>query len=156
MDLQKASKGDLLGVSAAQWQSALSQAEPDPSVGIRHAVVAGDAQRRVHVAAIPVQVGCHFHAHGDEDYAVVQGSGVLHWGRVDPELLGQGDEGKAVQWQKPEPVQAGDSFVVPEGFAHQLRRRGDGDLTILFACPDSHLDDTVDRTMLADAPQDAQ
>ncbi len=143
-DLKLKSQGDLLGVSAAQWQNALSQAEADPTVGIRHAQVAGDAQRRVHVAAIPQQVGCHFHARGDEDYAVVQGQGTLHWGDVEA--------GNVVRWETPVQVSAGDSFTIPEGYAHQLRRRGDGDLVILFACPDSHLDDDVDRTMLPDAP----
>lgn len=143
-DLKLKSQGDLLGVSPAQWQGALSSAEADPTVGIRHAQVDGDAQRRVHVAAIPQKVGCHFHAHGDEDYAVVQGLGTLHWGEVKEQNI--------VSWEKPVEVKAGDSFTIPEGFAHQLRRRGDGDLVILFACPDSHLDDDVDRTMLADAP----
>lgn len=143
-DLKLKSQGHLLGVSAAQWQASLASAEADPAVGIRHAQVAGDEQRRVHVAAVPQQVGCHFHAHGDEDYAVVQGMGTLHWGEARDD--------KQVQWEKPVEVNTGDSFTIPEGFAHQLRRRGDTDLVILFACPDSHLDDSVDRTMLADAP----
>ena len=40
-DLKLKSQADLLGVSALQWQNALSSAEADPSVGIRHAETFG-------------------------------------------------------------------------------------------------------------------
>ena len=56
----------------------------------------------------------------------------------------------SVAWQQPLRVKAGDSFVIPEGFAHQLVRDGDAPLTIIFACPDSHLAD--DRFLLPDSP----
>ncbi len=56
----------------------------------------------------------------------------------------------SVVWQKPLAVKAGDSFVIPEGFAHQLVRDGESPLTIIFACPDSHLGD--DRFLLPDSP----
>ena len=136
-----------LGIAESAWREALAKAVPDPIVGIRHAPIKGDTSYRFHVAAIPTQVGCHFHAHGNEDYAVVSGSGTLYWGKPV-----RGSDGYSVQWGKPVDVTTGDSFVIPEGYAHQLRKRGAGDLVILFACPDSHLDDTKDRTMLPSAP----
>jgi mannose-6-phosphate isomerase-like protein (cupin superfamily) len=142
--LRLRSGGESLGVETAAWQAALGSAVPDPVVNIRHAPIAGSAEYRTHVAAIPRQVGCHFHAEGDEDYAVVAGKGTLHWGKVSK-------DGR-VAWEQPVEVSEGDSFVIPEGYAHQLRKRGDGDLVIVFGCPDSHLDDDKDRTVLPDAP----
>lgn len=56
----------------------------------------------------------------------------------------------SVAWQQPLQVRAGDSFVVPQGFAHQLVRTGESPLTIIFACPDSHLGE--DRFLLPDSP----
>ncbi|MCB0358369.1 MAG: cupin domain-containing protein, partial [Bdellovibrionales bacterium] len=107
------------------------------------------AQYRIHVASIERQVGCHVHRRGDEDYAIVSGAGVLHFAAVDGNSLAP--TVPAAAWNQLE-VCAGDSFVIPEGVAHQLRRTGDAPLTILFGCPDSHLDDSIDRTMLPDAP----
>jgi oxalate decarboxylase/phosphoglucose isomerase-like protein (cupin superfamily) len=92
------------------------------------------------------QVGCHYHSKGDEGYAVVQGRGILFFGKVE------NGEVPAESWRTIE-VQSGDSVVIPEGYAHQLRRVGNGDLTILFACPDAHLNDNQDRYMLPDAPK---
>jgi oxalate decarboxylase/phosphoglucose isomerase-like protein (cupin superfamily) len=114
-------------------------------VGIRHAKIQGCAAYSTHVAQIPSQVGCHYHSQGDEDYAVVQGQGILFFGKVE------GQQVMPEAWRSIA-VTTGDSFVIPEGFAHQLRRTGDEDLIILFGCPDSHLDDTADRFMLPDAP----
>lgn len=130
------------------WRDAVLSAQPDPVVGIRHAALGGDETYRRHVALIPDRVGCHFHASGNEDYAVVQGKGTLYWGKVERE----GHE-YAVRWGKPLSVQEGDRFVIPEGYAHQLAREGGGDLIILFGCPDSHLNDDDDRTILPDAPE---
>lgn len=145
--LQLRSDGGSLGVGELMWQSALNTAVPDPVVHIRHAPIEGTSEYRTHVAAIPSQVGCHFHSYGDEDYAVVSGKGTLHWGKAVPD-----SKGYHVEWEMPVDVSKGDSFVIPEGYAHQLRKRSDGDLVIIFGCPDSHLNDTEDRTLLADAP----
>jgi len=146
-----------LNVSTATWQAALASAVLDASVGIRHARISGDPAYGIHVAAIPHQVGCHLHQNlngdqvngGNEVYMVVSGQGVLHFGKA-----GQ-DAGvvrvAAGAWDRL-PVQAGDSFIIPVGFAHQLRRHGSDALTVLFACPDAHLQDDQDRTMLPDAP----
>jgi mannose-6-phosphate isomerase-like protein (cupin superfamily) len=136
-----------LGVLEPDWRAALSGAKLDSAVGIRHAVVSGDADFRIHVAAIARHVGCHFHAVGDEVYEVVEGAGCLHYGKV------MNDSAPfAIAWEAPIMVAKGDNFVIPEGYAHQLQKQGEGDLTILFACPDSHLDDAVDRTLLPDSP----
>ncbi len=138
-----------LGVEESTWREALQKSTADPAVGIRHAVIQGTTAYRIHVAAIPEQVGCHYHRNGDEDYSIVEGEGVLHFARVT-----ESSNGPLVlpdDWNQVHVI-AGDCFVIPEGYAHQLRRRGSGDLTILFGCPDSHLDDTQDRTILPDAP----
>jgi mannose-6-phosphate isomerase-like protein (cupin superfamily) len=139
--------GNRLAVAEQDWRAALSGAEPDLAVGIRHAVVSGDSAYRIHVAAIPRQVGCHFHAVGNEVYEVVEGAGCLHFGKVINSTAPF-----EVKWERPVKVAKGDNFVIPEGYAHQLQKQGEGDLTILFACPDSHLDNSVDRTLLPDSP----
>lgn len=139
--------GYSLGVDEAQWRTVLEEVRLDSAVGIAHAVIGGDESYRTHVAAIPERVGCHFHKVGTEDYAVVAGQGTLHWGVVDAQ-----SSPYRVIWNEPVDVQAGDSFVIPEGYAHQLVRRGDQPLVILFACPDSHIDDANDRILLPDAP----
>ncbi len=140
------SSGNSLGVERSRWQAALQSALPDPAVGIRHGKISGDATYRTHVAAIPQQVSCHFHAIGDEDYAVVEGQGTLFFSKVT-------DGGvRAADW-KSIAVRTGNRFVIPQGYAHQLRKTGSEDLTIVFGCPDSHLDDESDRYLLPDAPE---
>ena len=145
--LKLVSNGHALGIQPNVWKNALSQAKPDPVVHIRHAAIGGNADYRIHVAAILQKVGCHFHAHGNEDYAIVSGHGTLHWGKVVPS-----SNGPNVVWEKPVDVDTGDSFVIPEGYAHQLAKHGEEDLIILFGCPDAHLDDSIDRTILPNAP----
>lgn len=76
---------------------------------------------------------------------MVEGEGILFFGQVT------GNQVSTDAWRNIK-VRTGDSFVIPEGYAHQLRKIGTGDLTILFGCPDSHLDDNEDRYMLPDAP----
>jgi len=145
--LKLENSGNKLNVSEAEWKKALAVAEPDPIVGIRHAEVSGDKHYRIHVAAIPNKVGCHFHKIGDEDYSIVEGCGKLYWGKViiNNEIFN-------VNWEEPINVNCGDSFVIPESYAHQLCKLGDSDLTILFGCPDTHIDDNADRFILPDAP----
>lgn len=136
-----------LNTPHADWQAALANAKPDPTVGIRHAALSVDTTCRIHVAAIPHHVGCHFHKIGDETYDVVQGQGTLHFGKVT-----SNSNDHTVTWQVPLNVAPGDCFVIPEGYAHQLQKRGSEDLAILFACPDAHLDDEGDRYLLPDSP----
>lgn len=136
-----------LDSNRVDWQTALENAEPDAAVGIRHAALSGDAACRIHVAVIPRHVGCHFHKIGDETYEIVQGMGTLHFGQV---TSSHGTH--SVNWETPFNVSTGDRFVIPEGYAHQLQRRGSEVLSILFACPDSHLDDDGDRHHLSDSP----
>ncbi|NJK38759.1 MAG: hypothetical protein HC825_00185 [Oscillatoriales cyanobacterium RM1_1_9] len=138
--------GSSLGLQPSDWRKPLERATPDPAVGIRHEQISGNANYRLHVAAIPQQVGCHYHANGDEDYAVVEGTGVLFFGPVVNGTVVP-DTWKSIA------VRVGDSFVIPEGYAHQLRKIGAADLTIVFGCPDSHLSDDSDRYLLPDAPR---
>ncbi|MGC1308011.1 MAG: cupin domain-containing protein [Phormidesmis sp.] len=136
--------GFSLGVERLQWQTSLSQAKPDRAVNIRHGEISGDGSYRTHVAAIPAQVSCHFHTEGDEDYAIVEGEGILFFGKTTNGKVNSQD------W-KSITVRAGDSFVIPEGYAHQLCKTGAKELTIVFGCPDSHLN--YDRYLLPDAPR---
>ena len=135
-----------LNVDESEWKEKLSITTPDPIVGIYHAPLRGNEDYRLHVASIPEKVGCHFHRKGNEDYAVVSGSGTLHWGKVS-----ESGGNYTVSWETPVNVESGDNFVIPEGYAHQLAKRGESNLIILFGCPDSHLDDNQDRTILPDA-----
>ncbi len=125
------------------WRKALENALPDPVARIRHAIIEGEASWRVHVAEIQHKVACHVHFVGEEQYEVVSGSGKLHYGPVL-----SNPSGHKIQWQKLLAVTAGDTFIIPEGFAHQLVLDGPAPLIILFACPDSHLGN--DRTVFAD------
>lgn len=136
-----------LGLSEQEWKVALEKAQPDPVVGIRHAAIKGDFADRFHVASIPVRVGCHFHKVGDEDYAVVQGSGTMLFGKVLDPL----EKPHVREWQKLE-VRSGDKFTIPAGYAHQLCTDAGTSLVIVFRCPDSHLNDDADRTILPDSP----
>lgn len=127
------------------WRRAVAQAAPDPKVGIRIAKLCGDDQFGLYVASVPDRVGCHVHFHGNETYEILEGKGELHLGFVSGRNHGP------IEWRKPEPVEAGDFFMIGEGFAHQLRNKGQGDLVVIFGCPPSHLDNHLDRLMI-DAP----
>lgn len=145
-------------IDARVWRQALSSCRLDKLAGIRHAELHGTPEMRLHVAEISTRVNCHYHRHGEELYQVVEGAGILHFGAVEHRVCDDNhgkiafDKGSEilVAWQQPLRVKAGDSFVIPEGFAHQLVRDGDAPLTIIFACPDSHLAD--DRFLLPDSP----
>jgi mannose-6-phosphate isomerase-like protein (cupin superfamily) len=143
-----------LGASEEEWRTALTGANPDPAVGIRHAALSGDEHYRLHVASIPQRVGCHYHRIGDEQYSVVQGQGVMHFGLVNEQQYGaMGDtttKGVVRRWYQLA-VKVGDTFTIPQQYAHQLCSVGSEELVIVFACPDSHLDER-DRTLLGDAP----
>ncbi len=150
--LQFRSNHNRLGIAQSAWKSALHKTVADPIVGIRHAVIDDSTEFKFknHVAAIPDRVGCHFHAHDEEYYAVVKGHGMLYWGKAEK----IGDDYTVPNPEEPIYVQKGDSFTIPEGYAHQLKNDGDGELVIVFSCPDTHLDDKADRTMLPPlAPQ---
>ena len=138
---------DSFGVDREIWQEALANAQPDSVVSIRHAALQGDEGCRIHVASISERVGCHAHFSGEEDYAVVSGCGVLHWGVVSE----RAEDKWRVVWETLVYVSAGDRFIIPQGYAHQLERFGNEPLVILFACPDTHLNDK-DRLMLEDSP----
>jgi mannose-6-phosphate isomerase-like protein (cupin superfamily) len=125
------------------WHTALSAATPDGAAGISHAVLCGDAQFRLHVASIPKKVTPHVHFAGSETYQVVQGEGDLFLGTA-----AQNGGTPTVIWDAPVHVVEGDCFVIQPGTAHQLRRTGNEPLTIIFGCPDTHLDDNADRTIV--------
>lgn len=133
-----------LGVKENVWRLALSEATPDPIANIKHAKLNGTAEWRIHVAEIPEKVACHVHFFGNEVYEVLEGEGILHYGSVEQKKLHF-----VVNWNEPLNVRAGDTFNIPEGYAHQLFKLGNCPLRILFACPDRHLED--DRHLLEDS-----
>ena len=96
----------------SEWQAALYGAEPGHSVGIWHAALYGDKDDRLHVAAIPWQVGCHYHRIGNEIYQPVQGEGILYCGKV-----GQSGSESMVAWEAPVELSCGDCFLIPPGCA---------------------------------------
>ena len=130
----------------SNWRRVVAQAAPDPKVGIRIAKLCGDDQFGLYVASVPDRVGCHVHFHGNETYEILEGKGELHLGFVSGRNHGP------IEWRKPESVEAGDFFMIGEGFAHQLRNKGQGDLVVIFGCPPSHLDNHLDRLMVEPPP----
>lgn len=138
-------KTPLSEVQTNVWKKALQSTKKDTAVGIAHAEVCGNSEYRIHIAAISKKVACHFHQVGNEDYRIVSGTGVLHWGRVNH---------AEVSWEEAISVRQKDSFTIPEQCAHQLENTGPEDLIILFGCPDTHL--TSDRTFLADCQEVAK
>ena len=131
----------------SNWEQAVDQAVPDPKVGIRIAQLCGDESFGLYVASVPDRVGCHVHFHGSETYEIVKGQGELHLGFVSGR-----DHADSIEWQTPEPVEAGDTFMIGEGYAHQLRNKGEGELVIIFGCPPSHLNNDLDRLMIDQPP----
>ncbi len=132
-----------MDIPAERWQTALEGAKEDPAVKIKIARVDGNSDWINHVASIGNKIGCHFHSEGDELYQVVLGAGTLYWGRVE-EVDGE----FIVHKEDPVHVETGDSFNIPEGYAHQLAKTGTEPLVITFGCPESHV--STDRTMLPD------
>jgi mannose-6-phosphate isomerase-like protein (cupin superfamily) len=137
-----------LGVCEKDWRDALEDASTDPKVTISIAYIRGDENLSFYVASIPKSVKCHFHKHGGEDYSIVSGEGVMLYGKV--EYASKGEPG-VNHWQEVKVV-TGESFTIPEGYAHQLCALGKTPLVIVFSCPHSHLNDDQDRTVLDDSP----
>lgn len=126
------------------WEPPLGTATVDSAVDITHATLDGNKESRNHVAIINKSVGCHSHSVGDETYQIVSGDGTLYWGEVQ-----EGSDGVCTIIEEvPVDVKMGDSFIIPEGYAHQLVNTGEKPLIITFNCPDSHLKDDEDRKLL--------
>lgn len=135
--------GSGFAVASELWRSALAETTPDVVAKIRHAQLQGNPDWRLHIAEIDDKVACHLHRQEIEVYEIVAGSGILYSGPVainesNLELI---SHNKLV-------VEAGDVFIVPEGYAHQLLRVGNEPLIIIFACPDAHL--AEDRLIMPD------
>lgn len=127
---------------------ALAKAPLDKKVGIRHAVLAEGKRWAYHVAEVKNIVAPHVHMHGGETYYILSGKGIMHTG-----LVNAGNGGVNAVWDKnlTLKVNAGDSFLIPPGYAHSLENTGDGPLLIAFRCPDSYLTDG-DRIIVKNPP----
>ncbi|MCC7006809.1 MAG: cupin domain-containing protein [Ottowia sp.] len=69
----------------------------------------------------------HYHKNGEEVYIILQGSGVMHTFSHTEGIT------------KTEAVKTGDVFKIASYVTHQLENNNDSNLTLLFACPPSHL-----------------
>lgn len=136
-------KADGLRVEEKIWRKALGEVSADNLANIRHAAINGTAAWRLHVAEIADRVTCHVHRNGEELYEIADGAGVLFYAKIRETA-----SGLVVTDIFSLPVKAGDVFIVPPDFAHQLVNINKDRLVILFACPDSHLG--ADRFILAD------
>ena len=135
-----------MNVKQEVYEKALGVSVSDEAVGIIAAdIPGGAAESRGHVALIPDLVGAHFHARGEEVYEVVSGAGTLYWGEVEKDRDGAykiDTNGEyVISAATPVDVVKSDSFIIPEGYAHQLVSTGEEPLVITFQCPDSHLKD---------------
>ncbi len=86
--------------------------------------------------------------HGGEVYYILSGKGIMHTG-----LVNAGKSGANAEWGKKLKlrVKAGDSFLIPPGYAHSLENTADVPLLIAFRCPNSHLTDQ-DRIIVKNFP----
>ena len=125
-------------------------AEPiDDEVGFSHiplpefgSVIAGDGQEyKFHVARIIPgrHVNPHVHFVGNEPYRIVAGEeGVMHIGTISEQTI---------NWRPAEAKKMGDEIIVHDGEVHSFENTGGTTVDFTFACPDSHLDSTMDRQM---------
>lgn len=122
--------------------AALSEAVPDPAVGISLAHVAGDETFSFYVTKLPpqCQLTAHFHQKGEELYNVVQGTGLI-W-------LACAENDGSYREKTHQKMAAGDTFMVPELTVHQLVNPGPDSIIMLFGCPQSHI--TSDRHLVDD------
>ena len=122
----------------------LDQLELDSKANIKHCELKGEKQLRYHLAEIPIRVGCHVHFEDNEQYWIISGIGELFLSTVGRKTL---ESGNISSFK----VSQDNSFIIEPGIAHQLVNRSEEEsLIIVFACPDSHLNDNEDRFFIKD------
>ena len=116
----------------------LSEAVPDPAVGISLAHLLGDEHFSYYVTRIPPgnKLAAHFHRNGDELYQVIEGRGEI-W-ISDADHPNQGIEQYSVN--------VGDTFMIQALKVHQLCNTGTEPLVMMFGCAKSHI--TTDRSVV--------
>ena len=141
--LIRLSQDEGFNISEGDLKQALQRAVPDREAHIRHARLNDSSDWGLHVSEIFDRVACHVHFSGTEVYEIICGDGIIYSGPV------KNTEGKCeVEQPVATIVGPGDVFQIPEGVAHQLVRKSEEPLIIIFACPDSHLG--PDRLILPD------
>ncbi|MEW6708848.1 MAG: hypothetical protein AB1403_03415 [Candidatus Riflebacteria bacterium] len=130
-------------IAESDLRLALQRAVPDREAHIRHARLNDSHDCGMHVSEIFDRVACHVHFSGDEVYEIICGYGVIYSGPVRVE----GDQAEVRPVDSME-VFPGDVFKIPQGVAHQLVRKGEEPLIIIFACHDNHMG--PDRRILPD------
>lgn len=141
--LIRLSQDEGFNISEADLMLALQRSVPDREAHIRHARLNDSHDWGLHVSEIFDRVACHVHFSGAEVYEIICGTGVIYSGQVTV----RGNEYEVEQPVKTI-VGPGDVFKIPEGVAHQLVRKSEEPLIIIFACPDDHLG--PDRRILPD------
>jgi len=109
----------------------LKKAKLDPKVSIKRICLWQDKRNSYHTAQISQQVNAHFHKNGNEIYQIIQGQGLIYFGKIKKD--------QSVQWEKPVKVKEGDVFNIKANVAHCLKNLKRQSLIITFFCPPQHL-----------------
>lgn len=120
-------------IEIKRWDEELKNANYDDNVGIRIAKLLSNNDFNTFITVIDPKkyVTPHYHKHGDEHYHIISGSGTLKL----KSMLNSNE--------KTFLLNEGESFSIPENTMHQLINTGTKPLTLMFSCPDAHLE--VDR-----------
>lgn len=137
------SQDEGFNISEADLKLALQKAVPDRVANIRHARLNDNHDWGLHVSEIFDHVACHVHFSGTETYEIICGTGIIYSGKIR-----KNEDRFEVEQPGSTIVGPGDVFQIPEGVAHQLVKKSEEPLIIIFACPDSHLG--ADRIILPD------
>ena len=130
----------------------LENAEPLNNMGIKIEEISRDGDRAVYVAEIPAgeRVTPHYHPNlsgGTEWYHVFESSDDAEMNYGTPII--DGVEVVDVKWDEPLKIYNNSFFIVPNGIVHSLFA-GKSKLRFTFGCPDAHLDDNLDKVVLAE------
>lgn len=131
-----------MAISIIDWHIELSQAKPDKKVGIKISTLLEGDGKGTYITSIPPgsSVTPHYHQHGNEEYHIVSGSGVIRLLPVDT---------KHKDFQLVcKHVKANNSFMIPPNVIHQLINNGTETLILIFSCPTNHLQN--DRIIIED------
>ena len=117
-------------IEIKRWNNQLDNCEYDDRVGIRIAKLLSSNDFSTFITVIEPQrcVTPHYHKYGDEHYHIISGSGTL---KVK-NMLNLTEETFLLN--------EGESFSIAENIMHQLINTSTKPLTLMFSCPDSHLE----------------
>lgn len=119
-----------LMINIINWEKVISDCKYDSNVGIKIAKLAGEDSFSTFITVIDAgkSVNPHYHKRGDEHYHILSGKGQVY-------LKNMLTLEECIFL-----VSAHESFVVPENTLHKLTNTGDDSLTLMFSCPNAHLE----------------